>query len=312
MYGAPLLGTARDYDALYHSFCWDIPPHYNIGVELAGSTTHKAGDLCTTSNPPGPFDKWCVTDYSAHHEPFQYYSSTSNAVHTAPSAIDKIGTNGDGANHQYDLADFWAAVDDGHMLAVSYLKAAKWADGHPGYSDPLDEQTFIVNTLNRLQKTDEWSSTAVAILYDDSDGWYDHVLPPVVVQSQTPTNAPVGQQAIDQLSGDGKCGSNPAKVPTTATGTPEPARCGYGMRQPLLIVSPFARENYVDHSITDQASVVRFIEDNWLNGKRLGGGSLDASSGLITDMLDFTKAPNNKLFLDPVAGTVSASVPMGH
>jgi acetyl-CoA synthetase len=34
MYGAPLLGTARDYDALYHSFRWDIPQHYNIGVDV--------------------------------------------------------------------------------------------------------------------------------------------------------------------------------------------------------------------------------------------------------------------------------------
>jgi phospholipase C len=42
----------------------------------------------------------------------------------------------DQANHQYDLADFWSAVDAGNMPAVSYLKAAGFQDGHAGYSDP--------------------------------------------------------------------------------------------------------------------------------------------------------------------------------
>ena len=79
------------------------------------------------------------------------------------------------ANHQYDLSDFWAAVNAGKMPAVSFLKAAKYQDGHAGYSDPIDEQQFIVDTINKLQKTDEWKNTAVIISYDDSDGWYDHV-----------------------------------------------------------------------------------------------------------------------------------------
>ena len=60
------------------------------------------------------------------------------------------------------------------MPAVSYLKAAEYQDGHPGYSDPLDEQNFIVNTVNEIEQSKYWSSTAIVITYDDSDGWYDH------------------------------------------------------------------------------------------------------------------------------------------
>ena len=59
--------------------------------------------------------------------------------------------------------------------------------GHAGYSDPIDEQTFLVNTINKLQERPEWNSTAVIIAYDDSDGWYDHVVPPLVSQSMIPT-----------------------------------------------------------------------------------------------------------------------------
>lgn len=269
--------------------------HYNV---LAGPSLD--GKVCTTGST-------CVTDYSAHHEPFQYYQSTSNATHAAPSSVAGIGTNGDGANHQYDLADFWASVNAGNMPAVSYLKAPKYADGHPGYSDPQDEQQFIVDTINKLQQTDAWKSTAVVIAYDDSDGWYDHVLAPVVMQSQTPTSPPSGFEALDQLTGAGQCGSNAKRVPTTTGGTPEQARCGYGMRQPLVVISAYAKANFVDHSTTDQSSVVRFIEDNWLHGQRIGNGAADAIAGTLDTMFDFSNNGNHKLFLDPVTGEVAAN-----
>ena len=118
-----------------------------------------------------------VTDYSPHHEPFQYYKRTANPNHLPPSSPEMIGKT-DQAKHQYDIKDFWTAIDRGNMPAVSYLKAPMYQDGHAGYSDPLDEQHFIVNTINRLQKTHEWKSTAVILAYDDSDGWYDHAFAP--------------------------------------------------------------------------------------------------------------------------------------
>ena len=71
-------------------------------------------------------------DYIPHHEPFQYYASTANPHHLPPSSVAKIGKT-DQANHQYDLSDFWASVNNGTMPAVSYLKAA-------GYQLPLSQQ----------------------------------------------------------------------------------------------------------------------------------------------------------------------------
>ncbi len=41
------------------------------------------------------------------------------------------------------------------------------------------------------------------------------------------------------------------------------ARCGYRPRTPLLVISPFAKENFVDHNRMDLTSILRFIEDNW-------------------------------------------------
>ena len=237
-----------------------------------------------------------VKDYSPHHAAFQYYASTANPTHLPPTSIGMIGRR-DQANHEYDLKDFWAAADNGNLPAVSYLKAASYQDGHAGYSDPLDEQRFLADTINHLERLPSWQSTAVVIAYDDSDGWYDHQMGPVVSQSQT---------SLDTLSAPGACGANAAKVPTTDNGTPEQARCGVGPRLPLLVVSPYAKRNYVADSFSTQTSVVRFIEDNWLGGQRVGNGSADATAGTLDDMFDFGAPSDRRLFLDPSTGEPTA------
>jgi phospholipase C len=226
-----------------------------------------------------------VKDYSPHHEPFQYYASTANPKHLPPTSVAMIGRQ-DQANHQYDLRDFWAAADNGNLPSVSYLKAAEYQDGHAGYSDPLDEQHFIVDTINQLEKLPTWKSTAVVIAYDDSDGWYDHQMSPTLTQSQT---------ALDALTGTGMCGTN-------APPSGQQARCGYGPRLPLLVVSPYSRRNFVDGTLTAQSSVPRFIEDNWLSGRRVGGGSNDAITGTLTTMLNFDQHGGRPLYLDPATG----------
>jgi phospholipase C len=236
-----------------------------------------------------------TADYIPHHAFFQYWASTLNANHTRPSSVAMIGHQGDAANHEYDLIDFWAAVNAHNMPAVSFLKAPAIQDGHAGYSNPLDEQVFLVNTINALQKTEEWKETAVIILYDDSDGWYDHVMGPIVNQSNV---------SDDQLLGPGNCGS--PKVNDVSGGT-QNGRCGYGPRLPLLVVSPWAKRNYVDHSVTDQSSVIRFIEDNWLSKGRIGNGSTDAIAGTLNNLFEFNGddgPQGHRLFLDPGTGTV--------
>lgn len=236
-------------------------------------------------------------DYIPHHEPFQFYASTANPMHTRPSSVSAIGTNSDAANHQYDTHDFTDAVSAGNFPAVSILKAPGFQDGHAGYSDPLDEQSFIVNVINFLQTQREWSSTAVVIAYDDSDGWYDHQMPPIINQSST---------AADALTGEGACGNGDNALPGVNPSTVHAqGRCGHGPRLPLIVISAFARQNFVDHSITNQASIIRFVEDNWLNGQRIGQGSFDALSNSIADMFNFEDPHlDDVLLLDPNTGEV--------
>ncbi|HTW66813.1 MAG TPA: alkaline phosphatase family protein [Bryobacteraceae bacterium] len=227
-------------------------------------------------------------DYIPHHQPFQYYKSTQNLNHTRPTSVAMIGQQGDAANHQYDINDFYAAVNAGNFPAVSYLKAPGFQDGHAGYSDPLDEQQFIVHVINFLQQQPSWPSTAVVISYDDSDGWYDHVMPPLVNQSTS---------SADMVTGNGTCGNGASALPGVASGTAHAqGRCGYGPRLPMMVISPYAKQNFVDHTITDQSSIVRFIEDNWLNGERIQG-SFDAIAGTLDNMFNFEAAPNTATLL---------------
>ena len=224
-------------------------------------------------------------DYSPHHNPFEYYKSTANPKHLPPSSEAAIGHT-DQANHQYDLSDFYTTLKDGNMPAVSFLKAAEYQDAHPGYSDPLDEQTFLVNTINQIEKSKFWKNTAIVIAYDDSDGWYDHQKPVIVNGSNTSLDAAICSSAPVRLAGI-------------------PVRCGYSQRLPMLVISPWSRTNYVSHQLTNTASIIKFAENNWLGGKRIGGGSFDAISNSLSGMLQFFAPHVDPVILNPTTGAVA-------
>jgi phospholipase C len=233
-----------------------------------------------------------VVDYSPHHSPFEYYKSTSNPHHLPPKNVDEIGHSGQ-ANHNYDLTDFDAALKAGKLPAVSFVKAAEYQDGHAAYSDPIDEQHFLVDQINALQKSPQWSSTAVVIAYDDSDGWYDHAY-------AKPRNG----SKDTSVGSNGKATDSPACQAGPAASGGYADRCGPGTRQPLLVVSPYSKVNKVDHTLTDQASITRFIEDNWRTG-RIGDHSFDATAGSLSGMFDF-RHPNNKQVLLNADGSVQS------
>ncbi len=242
------------------------------------------GDWIPTSAKNGVAS--CSSVYNSHYDPFNYYASTANPHHLPPTTVSMIGQT-DQANHQYSVGDFWNAAYNGYMPAVTFLKATANSTGHPQNSDPLSEQTWLVNTINDLMGLPEWSSMAILIAYDDSDGWYDHVMPPIVNQSNDSAN--------DALNGSGLCG--------TPTAGAYLDRCGYGSREPFLVISPFAKPNFVDHTVNDTTSILRFIEDNWNLGQ-IGDQSFDAMAGSILNNFDFTATPAKPLILNPSSGEV--------
>ena len=269
---------------------------FDLSITNSNGTTGCTRPTGAVNIPSHP----ATADYIPHHQPFQYYASTANPNHLRPTAA--IGTT-DQAKHQYDIHDFTDALAAGNMPAVSFLKAPAYQDGHAGYSDPLDEQTFVVNTINAIEKSSFWTSTAIIVAYDDSDGWYDHL-----------TNFVNGSATTaDALNGTGVCisatAAGAALPGVSATTLHAQGRCGYGPRMPFLVISPWAKKNFVDPTVTDQSSITRFIEDVFLSSQRIGGGSFDSIAGPLTSMFNFTNVavlPNpNVVLLNPTTGAVT-------
>ena len=282
---------------------WDVCSKHGQTAALEGRTI---GDLlseagvtwgwfqggfadCQSAHPVEAYDRHVgidpatdtvtrVTDYVPHHNPFQYFAQRANPMHTPPASVLEVGRDGP-PNHLYDLAWFWRAADAGTLPAVAYLKARAFQNGHPGNSNPLDEQVWLVETINRLQQLPQWDRMAIVIAWDDSDGWYDHVMAPVVNHSNTPLDYGCG----DRTDGPG-------------------GRCAYGPRIPLLVISPWAKENYVSGALSDQTSILRLVEDNWLDGQRVSGLSFDRIAGSLLDMFDFSAPHRRRLILDPDTG----------
>jgi phospholipase C len=272
-------------------------------------------------------------DYIPHHAPFNYYASTANPHHlTIPTdaggndtlgGLATIGTDTQAyaggvpqfntPNHNYDTSDFdqlVSAIRKGELPpsalpAVSFLKAPGYQDSHSAYSNPADEQQFVVNEINALQHTPDWAHTAVVVLYDDSDGWYDHQYSGVTNPSLSPAdNLTNTSFTVSSTGTSGQCGPSPQ---TAAPLAGQQGRCGFGPRQPLLVISPFARTNHVDHALSDQASVINLVEYNWQLPSIAGSADqvLAGNSSQPFDLaglFNFGGDRSHRLFLDPSTG----------
>jgi phospholipase C len=250
-------------------------------------TSHNSGGAVCGAQSDN-IDGSALNEYTPHWNPFQFNATTANPGHLPPTSEAQIGYT-DRANHQYALNDFYQTLKDGNMPSVSYLKATTAQSGHPGESDPLDEQKFVVNTINQIEESKYWSSTAIVVTYDDSDGWYDHQAPTLLNGSDNST--------IDTAMCE-------ATAVTVGSGS---GRCGYSQRLPMLVISPYTRTNFVSKAKTDTTSVVKFIESNWLGGEHIPG-SFDATSGSLAgpnSLLDFQVTPNlTPVILNPTSGAV--------
>ncbi|MBV9837750.1 MAG: alkaline phosphatase family protein [Solirubrobacterales bacterium] len=309
----------------------------NAGFQNSVAHSTNQG-LCDAVHPVGVAlggaGQWGYKDdYIPHHEPFQYYASTANPHHlTIPTdaggqdtlaGLQQIGRDTqstvdgkpqfDTPNHNYDISDFdqLVAAIAKHQLpasalpAVSFLKAPGYQDGHAAYSDPQDEQQFITSEIDALMRTPDWRHTAVIVNYDDSDGWYDHVYSGV----HNPSRSPADNLTATTPSGptSGQCLATRASKAPLAD---EQGRCGLGPRLPMIVISPFARRDYVDHNLSDQSSIINFVEYNWrlpaISGSadRLLAGR-DLREGVPFDLaglFDFYAPPNRSLILDPLSG----------
>jgi phospholipase C len=159
-------------------------------------------------------------------------------------------------------------------------------DEHPTDTDSqggIDIQAgaaFTAGIMNGLMASPNWKDSAMFFTYDEPGGFYDHVSP----QPATPPDAqgsstylPIDLQAGDICSG--------SELGSTAI-------CSFastGYRLPFIVVSPFAKKNYVSHTVYDHTAILKLIEE------RFGLSPLSlrdaAQNDMSTDFFDFVNVP---------------------
>jgi phospholipase C len=186
--------------------------------------------------PPRPADCPFPLDFDpcafeTSDVPFQYFASTRDNPQT-----------------MQDLSAFDAALDDGGLPAVSFVKALEYKTEHPGDGVTLSAgMSFLSDLVGHVMKSRYRASTLVLVTYDEGGGYFDHVPPPPA--------SPVDHQP-------------------------------YGTRIPLLALGPFARQGTISHVVTEHSSVVKLVEFNFLGGQTGQLAGRDAVVANLGSLLD--------------------------
>jgi phospholipase C len=245
----------------------------NLGAEASAAGTSWAWfqggfGTCTPTN---------VNGYSPHHDPFQYFTSTADLNHTW--AFDPRMDYPQANRHQRDLSLLYAALAGTavggqavSLPAISWVKAPQLEDGHPGYSGPALEDAFVGDLVARLQASDYWKNTALIIAFDETGGWWDHVAAPD--QGGVFANWVNGQPNLTGCQYPG--------IPGAPCG-----EAGFGPRMPVLVVSRFARQGFVDHDMLNTASLDRWVEWNHRLPALGVWGDRDITAGNLTGAFIF-------------------------
>jgi phospholipase C len=163
--------------------------------------------------------------------PFEYYASTRDNPATMK-----------------DLADFEAALDEGGLPAVSFVKAVEYKSEHPGQGVLLSAGVaFVTQLVQHVMQSRYRGDTLVLVTYDEGGGYYDHVAPP---------------------------------APSTVDGKP------YGTRVPLMALGPFAKRGFVSHAVMEHSSIVKLVEWNFLGGTTGQLGGRDTVVANVGSLLD--------------------------
>jgi phospholipase C len=176
-------------------------------------------------------------------------------LHTSPCVYDPadmpsqfFASSVDHGAVMRDYSRLAADLASNRLPSVVFVKAVGYKTEHPGLGQRLSPGVaFVRKTIDAIEHSKAAKHTLVLLTYDEGGGYYDHV--------RTPPTSTVDHQA-------------------------------YGPRIPLVAVGPFARAGAVSHTQMEHASIVKFIEWNWLQGKTGQLGGRDATVHNLGSMLD--------------------------
>jgi phospholipase C len=220
----------------------------------------------TGSSCTAPYTASCLLGLS-YVQNFQWGQTIPT---TYPNNIGTIGI----AN-----SDFDNDLANGTLPQVVQIEPASDAglDEHPSDYDsaPSDSQlgaNYVAGLIGQLMASQYWADSAFILTYDEFGGLYDHVSP-------QPAVSPDGIVPVDLESTD------------ICYGTPTVGTCNFtytGYRVPLIVISPYAKKNYVSHTVADETAIMKLIET------RFNLASLtarDAAQPNMSEFFDFNNPP---------------------
>jgi phospholipase C len=173
------------------------------------------------------------------------------------------------------ISQYFTDLANGTLPQVAQIEPATDAgfDEHPSNSDaePNDIQrgaNYVSSLINGLMTSSSWTNSAFILTFDEFGGLYDHVSP-------QPAVSPDGIAPVDLFPGD------------VCTGVTGPT-CNFvftGYRIPLIVISPYAKKNYVSHNVADTTAILKFIETRFSLPALT---ARDAAQIDMTEFFDFT------------------------
>jgi len=199
-----------------------------------------------------------------------------------------------------------ADVLAGALPAVSYIVAPAKDSEHPGPSSPAQGADYTARVLDALTADPKvWAKTALLVMFDENDGFFDHV-PPPAPPSRDPgqpdaylgasTVATVGEYHLHHAASEAHIDA-PEFV-----GRPY----GLGPRVPMYIVSPWSRGGWVNAQVFDHISVIRFLEARFGVMEPNISPWRRAVCGDLTSAFDF-KSPNAEPFVAALPSTAATA-----
>ncbi|WP_323122012.1 phosphocholine-specific phospholipase C [Burkholderia alba] len=183
---------------------------------------------------------------------FKQYQNLSSTDPLAP-ALNGTQIDPKGSGKPYDTGLFQQLRDDvanDKLPQVSWIAAPYAYSEHPSWATSGGEW-YVSNVLNALTSNPAvWASTVLFITYDENDGYFDHVPPPV------PPSANNGKSNVGTAA-EFYNGSTKGASDGTASGDQQ---IGLGVRVPMVVVSPWSKGGKVNSQVFDHTSVIRFIE----------------------------------------------------
>jgi len=195
------------------------------------------------------------------------------------------------ARHLRTTQQFFADAAAGTLPAVSIVDPdfGQWSEENP--QDISHGEAFSGAVVNAVTHGPAWESTLLLWIYDEHGGYYDHVPPPAAV---APDDVPARNWQLSRPWARALLGrllpKTLAQLENADDGPVTYDR--YGFRVPAVIVSPYARPDFVLHDTLDHTSVLKLIQEKWnlpplthrdaAAASPLGALDLDAAPAFLT------------------------------